>query len=82
MRTIGAALTAAALIVSTVANAAAPLPAGKPAGVQKAQIAGPAGLLLLGTGILVAGIVLTTTKAGGNGVTTPSTTSTSTSGLP
>lgn len=80
MRTISAALIAATLIVSA-ANAT-PLPAGKPAGVEKAQLGGNFGLLFIGGAVLVGGIVLATSVNGGNGVTTPSTTSTRTTGLP
>jgi hypothetical protein len=81
MRSITAAVVATSLLVSS-ALAAAPLPAGKPAGVNQAASLGPNfGLVLLGLGVVIGGIVLATSNSGG-GVTTPTTSSTSTAGLP
>jgi hypothetical protein len=86
MRTITATLLATTLVVSSAfsaAHAAAPLPAGKPAGVKEAASLGPnAFLILLGTGIVIGGLVLTISSNGNDGVTTPTTTATSTASLP
>lgn len=82
IRQIGAAFLAAGLIASTVVASAAPLPAGKPAGVQNAAIAGQMDAVLFGTVIIITGLVLTVTGNEDKGVTTPTTTSTGTSGLP
>jgi hypothetical protein len=86
MRTITAALLVSTLVVSNAfaaPKAAAPLPAGKPAGVNEAVNLGPnAFLILVGVGIIAAGLAVTLSNNGGDGVTTPTTTSTSTTGLP
>ncbi|MGH6827921.1 MAG: hypothetical protein ACREFW_03315 [Rhizomicrobium sp.] len=80
MRIIGAALLASSLVVSTAfaaANAASPLPAGKPAGVKKAQMADNTLLLVLGLGVVAGGIALV---ASGNGHSSVATTTTATTG--
>jgi len=82
MRTIGAAFLAASLIVSTAGASAAPLAAGKPAGIQNAALTGPMGVVLFGTAIIITGLVLTISGNDDKGVTTPTTTSTGTTGLP
>lgn len=85
MRTIAATLLATTLVVSNAyagAQSIAPLPAGKPAGVKDAANLGPnAFMVLLGTGIVIGGLVLTLSNSK-KGVTTPTTTSTSTTSLP
>jgi len=71
------------LVSSGAFAASANLPAGKPAGVKQAAALGPNYVLvLLGMGIVIGGITLAVSNCGGNCVTTPSTTSTSSSGLP
>src|SRR3954462_460019 len=81
MRIIGAALLATTLVASNAFAASqsiAPLPAGKPAGVKEAASMGPnTFLVLLGAGIVIGGLALTLSSSG-DGVTTPTTTSTST----
>jgi hypothetical protein len=83
MRAIGAAVIATSLVFTNVfAAAAAPLPSGKPAGVNQAAALGPNfALILLGLGVVIGGVVLATTNSS-EGVTSPNTTSTSTTGLP
>lgn len=59
MRTIGAILLASSLIASNAfaaSDVGAPLPAGKPAGVKQAQQMDNTLLLLLGVGVVAAGI--------------------------
>ena len=82
MRTFGAAILAASLLV-TNAFAATTLPSGKPAGVKTAQMEGSntlliiAGLGLAGLGI---GLACSAGSAGGpTSSTTPTTTTTTTS---
>lgn len=86
MRKFTAAVLVTTLVVSNAFAAprtVAPLPAGKPAGVNEATMLGPnAFLILMGLTIVAGGLALTLSNNGGNGVTSPTTTSTSTSGLP
>ena len=86
MRTIGSALLATTMIVSSAfaaTDSVAPLAPGKPAGVQKAQAADSTTLLwVLGAGLVIGGIALVATDGGDSTpapVTTSGTTSTSTS---
>jgi hypothetical protein len=82
MRTIPAAFLAVTLVASNAFAASTPLPAGKPAGVQQAALNDRnVFVVLLGAGIIIGGLVFTLTGTQ-NGVTTPTTTSTSTAGLP
>jgi hypothetical protein len=85
MRTITAALIVTSLVASNAFAAprtVAPLPTGKPAGVSQAASMGPnAFLILAGVGILAGSLALTLSN-GRVGVTSPTTTSTSTTGLP
>jgi len=81
MRIIGAALLATTLVASG-AFAASPLPAGKPAGAKDAALLGAPGLVLVGVAIVATGIAITLSKNSNNGVTSPTTTSTSATGLP
>jgi hypothetical protein len=81
MRTIGAAILATSLLVSSAfagTNAAAPLAPGKPAGVQKAQAADNTMLMVLGLGVVAGGIALVASGGGNDNVVTATTTSTST----
>ena len=64
MRTLGAAILATSLLV-TNAFAATPLPAGKPAGVQKAQMGDNAILIVVGIGLAALGIGLAASSSGG-----------------
>ena len=86
MRSFFAALVASSLLVSNAFAASQtvpPLPAGKPAGVSKAAALGPNFLLImLGLGVVIGGVALAASNSGGDGVTTPTTTATSTAGLP
>jgi len=86
MRTITAALLACTLMVSSsfaAPQSVVPLAAGKPAGVKDAALFGPSGfMILLGTAVVIGGIALSVSNSGGNGVTSPTTTSTTASGLP
>lgn len=77
MRIIGAAFLASNLIVSSAfaADGAAPLPAGKPAGVKQAQEVDNTLLLVLGLGVVAGGIALV---ASGNGHSSVGTTTTCT----
>lgn len=82
MRTILASIVATSLMVSST-FAASPLPAGKAAGTKEAAMLGPQfALILLGAGIVIGGIALAVSNNGGDGVTTPTTTASSTTGLP
>ena len=65
MRTLGAALLASSLL-ATNAFAATTLPAGKPAGVQKAQMEGNALLIVAGIGLAALGIGLAASSSGGS----------------
>jgi hypothetical protein len=83
MRIFGAAILAASLLVTNAF--AATLPAGKPAGVKKAQMEGNNTLLIIGgIGLAGLGIGLAASANGGGPTTSTSgtTTSTSTTGTP
>ena len=87
MRTIGAAIVASSLIVSSAfaaTDAAAPLAPGKPAGVKQAQATDNTLLIVLGLGVVAGGIALVASGGGGNPVagTTTTTTATATSTSP
>jgi hypothetical protein len=69
MRIFGAAILAASLLV-TNAFAATTLPAGKPAGVKKAQMQGNALLIVAGVGLAGLGIGLAASSNGGGQVVT------------
>ena len=78
MRTIGAVLLASSLIASSAfaaTDASAPLTPGKPAGVKQAQRMDNTLLLVMGLGVVAAGIALV---ASGNGNTTVTTATNST----
>jgi hypothetical protein len=78
MRTIGAILLASSLIASSAfaaTDAGAPLAPGKPAGVHEAQRMDNTLLLVVGLGVVAAGIALV---ASGNGKSTVTTTTTGT----
>jgi hypothetical protein len=82
MRTIGSALLAATLIVSSAfaaTDSVGPLAPGKPAGVKKAQDVDTATLLwVVGGGLVVGGIALAASSGGNdNTPVTPSTSGTS-----
>jgi hypothetical protein len=81
MRSITSIVAAATILASSVmaasADTSAPLPAGKPAGVEKAQLAGNGLLILFGLGIVAGGIALIATQ-GNNGNTVATTTTTGT----
>jgi hypothetical protein len=77
MRTFGAALLVASLLV-TNAFAATTLSAGKPAGVKKAQMENNTLLIIGGIGLAGLGIGLAASSSGG-GPTTSTSASTSTS---
>ena len=80
MRILGAAILATSLVV-TNAFAATTLPAGKPAGVKKAQMEGNNALLIIsGVGLAGLGIGLAASSNGGGPTTvTTATVSTTTS---
>jgi hypothetical protein len=70
MRTFSAAILAATLVM-TNAFAATTLPAGKPAGVKKAQMESPSALLIVtGIGLAGLGIGLAASSNGGGVQTT------------
>jgi hypothetical protein len=69
MRIFGAAVLAASLL-ATNAFAATTLPAGKPAGVKKAQMEGNALLIVAGVGLAGLGIGLAASTCCGNSVVT------------
>ena len=71
------ALAAAPLADSLAADTSQPLQAGKPAGVQKAQMEDQTLSIAFGVGLLAAGIAIATTGGNGNGTVTTTTTSTS-----
>ncbi len=76
MRALLAPMLAVALTASTaMANASGPLPAGKPAGVHQAALAGSGLFLLLGAAAIAAGIAIVVSNNNGGNVST-STTST------
>ena len=68
MRIFGAAILAASLLVTNAF--AATLPAGKPAGVKKAQMEGNALLIVAGVGLAGLGIGLAASTSGGGSVVT------------
>ena len=86
MRSFIAPVVAIAMTASSAfaADATAPLPAGKPAGVHNAELAGDTGLLIIGAAIIAAGIAIAVSNNGGGGPansTTPvATTSTTATG--
>ena len=69
MRTFGAAVLAASLL-ATNAFAATTLPAGKPAGVKKAQMERNTLLIVAGVGLAGLGIGLAASTGGGGQVVT------------
>jgi hypothetical protein len=74
---------AAALLCASCANALAanaPLPAGKPAGTKEAALAGSGFVILLGLAGVAALTAIMVSQDHNNGVTTPTTTSTSGTG--
>ena len=76
MRTIGAILLASNLIASSAfaaTDASAPLTPGKPAGVKQAQAMDNTLLLVVGLGVVAAGIALVASGNGNNNVTTTTT---------
>ena len=78
MRSIGAIILASSLTISSAFAATdtnAPLVPGKPAGVKQAQSMNNTLLLVLGLGVVAGGIALV---ASGNGHSTPSTVTTTT----
>ncbi len=81
MRIVTAIFLATTLLVSAAeAEVAVPLPAGKSAGVKEAALLGPSiFLVLISAGIIIGGITLAVSNNGGNGITSPVATSTSTS---
>jgi hypothetical protein len=65
MRTIGSALLATTMIVSSAfaaTDSVGPLAPGKPAGVKKAQAEDTTLLWVLGAGLVIGGIVLVATQ--------------------
>jgi hypothetical protein len=87
MRTLGVALFMTTVVFSNAfaaSQSVSPLPTGKPAGVKAAAALGPNALLILmSTGLIVGGVALTVSNSSGNnGVTSNSTSSTGTAGLP
>ena len=81
MQTIGAAILASSLIVSSAfaaTDATAPLAPGKPAGVKQAQMEGNTLLLVVGLGVVAGGVALLASGGGGNPVAATTTTSSST----
>jgi hypothetical protein len=74
MRSLLAPVLAAALTASSAFAAEdAPLPAGKPAGVHQAELAGSGLILLLGAAAIAAGIAIAVSNNNGSGPTTSST---------
>jgi len=86
MRGILAGLIVGSLLVSSAFAApisGSPLPAGQPAGVKQAAIAGPnIVLVLLSAGIAIGGIALAVSGGNKNSVTSPTTTTVRTTALP
>jgi hypothetical protein len=83
MRTIGAAILASSLIVSSAfaaTDATAPLSPGKPAGVKQAQMEGNTLLLVVGLGVVAGGVALLASGGGGNPVAATTTATTTTTG--
>ena len=85
MRTIGSAILATTMIVSSAfaaTDSVGPLPAGKPAGVSKAQQGDNTLLWVIGAGLVIGGIALVASSGGDKtptGTTTSSTSASSTS---
>ena len=79
MRIFGAAILAASLLV-TNAFATTTLPAGKPAGVKKAQMEGNVLLIVAGVGLAGLGIGLAASASNAGGPTTSSTSTASSTG--
>ena len=83
MQTIGAAILASSLIVSSAfaaTDATAPLAPGKPAGVKQAQMEGNTLLLVVGLGVVAGGVALLASGGGGNPVAATTTATTTTTG--
>jgi hypothetical protein len=78
---LAAILIAGSSISAFAETARAPLPAGKPAGVQNANLEGRGLVIALGLGAIIA-FTAALASANGDGVTSPTTSSTSTAGLP
>ena len=74
MRTFSAAILAATFVITNAV--AAPLPAGQPAGVKKAQMESPNALLIV-TGLGLAGLGIGLAASGSGGGVTSSTSSVS-----
>lgn len=85
MNSLKGALAAALILSSSVSAfaeaARSPLPAGKPAGVQNAAFEGQGLVLALGIAAII-GFTVAVVSSNNGGVTGPTTTSTSTAGLP
>ena len=82
MRTIGAALLATTMIVSSAfaaTDSVGPLTPGKPAGVQKAQMEDSTLLWIVGAGLVIGGIVLVASGSGNSSTPTGSSSSSSSS---
>jgi hypothetical protein len=82
MRTIGAALLATTMIVSSAfaaTDTVGPLTPGKPAGVQKAQMEDSTLLWIVGAGLVIGGIVLVASGSGNSSTPTGSSSSSSSS---
>ena len=85
MRTVGAALLATTMIVSSAfaaTDSVGPLTPGKPAGVQKAQMEDSTLLWIIGAGLVIGGIALVASGSGNNSTTTPTGSSSSSSSNP
>jgi hypothetical protein len=82
MRIISAILLSVALSSSAVfaADSAAPLAAGKPAGVHNAQMGDNTLLIALGAGAFVAAVAVLASGSGNNNITAATTTSATTTG--
>jgi hypothetical protein len=77
MRTIGAVLLASSMIASSAfagTDASAPMAPGKPAGVKQAQNMDNTMLLVVGLGVVAAGIALVASGNGKSTVTSVTTT--------
>ena len=82
MRTVGAALLATTMIVSSAfaaTDTVGPLTPGKPAGVQKAQMEDSTLLWIVGAGLVIGGIVLVASGSGNSSTPTGSSSSSSSS---
>ena len=83
MRTIGSALLATTMIVTSAfaaTDSVGPLTPGKPAGVQKAQLEDTTLLWIIGAGLVIGGIALVASGSGNS--STPSGSSSSSSSNP